>query len=232
MTSIHSYKSSQSGNALIFILIAVVLLGGLTMLLTRSSGSSDDTGDIERTQIEAGDAMRFGKSLGQAAQNLIAQGCSENTLNFDYEVAVTGYENPASPADKSCDIFDAKGAGLTWRTPSSSLSNSAYLITSANTVQGVGCDTGNATCTDLILMLPGLSQATCAQINHMVKVTNPSNAPPVDTDNLVDTTTKFTGGFTFVRSLADTGGNLTGKETGCLQTSPGNFAFYTVIIPR
>ncbi|MBN8521803.1 MAG: hypothetical protein J0L77_07910 [Alphaproteobacteria bacterium] len=232
MTSTSSYKSLQSGNALIFILIAVVLLGGLTMLLTRSSGSSEDTGEIERTQIEAGEAMRFGKSLAQSAQNLIAQGCSENTLNFDYEAAVTGYENPSSPADKSCDIFDAKGAGLTWRTVPSSLSSANYLITSANTVQGVGCDTGNATCTDLILMLPGISQTACAQINRLVKVTNPANVPPADTDNLVDTSTKFTGGYAFVRALADAGGHLTGKETGCIQTSPGNFALYTVILGR
>lgn len=223
---------SQSGNALVFVLIAVVLLGALTMMLTRSGGSSDDSGDYERMQIYASEIMRFGKDLQNGVQTLISRNCSENTLNFDYSSAATGYENAAAPSDQSCDLFSAKGTGLTWKTPPSNLTSSAYLVNAANTLSGAGCDTGNSTCTDLALWVTGLSVDACVQINQMLNVTNPSNAPPADSDNLVDTTTKFTGSYGFVRAVADAGSVISGKDAACIQTSAGNYAFYYVILKR
>jgi hypothetical protein len=189
-------------------------------------------GDFERGQLYTTDVMRFAKSMSNAAQMLIGQSCSENTINFDYDAAVTGYENAGAPADNSCDIFNAKGAGLTWKIPPANLSTSAYMITSANTVLGAGCDAGTSTCTDLILILPGISLATCIQINNTLKVTNPSNAPPVDTNNNVNTTTKFTGSYTYAQTISDSGSVLSGKDAACIQTAAGLYAFYYVLLKR
>jgi type II secretory pathway pseudopilin PulG len=222
----------QSGNALVIVLVAVALLAALTMMMTRSGSSTDDTGDIERAQIYASEVMRFGKTLQNGAQTLITRGCSESTLNFDYSSAVTGYENASAPGDGSCDLFGEKGAGLVWRTPPAGLTASAYVITAANTMLGAGCDTGSATCTDLVLFVPGVSVDACTQINRMLKVTNPADIPPADSDNLVDTATKFTGSYTFVRAVADAGSLISGKDAACIQTSAGNYAFYSVILKR
>ena len=226
-----THRTNESGNALWFILLGVVLLGLLTAMLSRSSGTTEDTGDVERIQISASEVMRFGKSLQNAAQSLISRGCSENTINFDYDTAVTGYENVSSPPDNSCDLFNAKGAGMTWDSAPPDISSSAYIITAANVVTGAECDTANAQCTDLIVLLPGISESTCLQINRMLKVTNPANIPPADNDNAVNTT-PFTGSFAFLEDITDAGAVLAGKDAACIATGVGTYAFYYVMLKR
>ena len=72
----------QNGNALWFILLAIALLGLLTAVMTRSSGTDNDTGSYEKNQIAANEILQYAKSIENAVQNLLARGCSENDISF------------------------------------------------------------------------------------------------------------------------------------------------------
>ena len=73
---------NQSGNILLFILIAILLIGLLTVSLTRSSNQSNDTGDYEQNVIAANKLLAYTKSMQIATQTLLQRGCGENDISF------------------------------------------------------------------------------------------------------------------------------------------------------
>ena len=226
-------RHHEKGNALWLIIIAIFLLGGLTVMLTRSSGTSDETGDFEKTQIKVTELMRYANSLATAVQSLKFNGkCSENEISFDNSTVV-GYTNGSAPTDDSCSVFKVKGGGQTWRSPPEGINDgSQWIITGANKVAGVGCDTAVAGCSELLLLLPGLTEAACLRVNSLMKTSNPSNAPPNDADSTIDTTL-FQGAFSATETISDSGGALNGKETGCIDSDgSGANVFYSTLLKR
>lgn len=220
-------RHNERGNALWFILLAIVLLAGLTVLMSRSSSTTDEAGDFERAQIKASEVMRVAKDFELGTQRLKSQGCSENELNFDYAPAVTGYEN-TTRADGSCDLFNGNGAGLVWREPPPEMSSSTWFISGENRVEDVGCDSAADRCVDLIVMLPNVSLSGCLRINTLLGVTNPAGAPPADND--IELATKFQGTFNDSEEISAT--ELAGKPSGCFDAGSGNYVFYHTLIKR
>lgn len=224
---------TETGNALWYILIAIILLAALTVMLTRTSTTSEETGSYERQEIKIAEMLRYAKGMEQAVNRLQSQGCSENDISFEQAV-VAGYSNPGSPVNKSCHIFEPEGTGLQWQDPPENINDgSTWFIGAANVVTGVGCDTASAACTDLLLILPNVTEATCLRINALNGVANPGGAPPEDNDNSIETTTKFTGSFAQSDTIADTDGELYGQETACVAETAGTtHLFYKVLLKR
>jgi len=225
-------RQDERGSALWFILIAIVLLGSLTVMLSRTSDSSNETGDYEQTQISISKMMRYSNSLKTAVETLRSRGCSENDLTFDNAV-VAGYSNLNAPTDNSCHIFDTRGAGLTWNSPAGEVNDgSEWIITSGNTVIDVGCNTASVACTDLLLILPNVTLNNCIRINNLLEVENPSGAPPVDTNNTVETSALFDGSFAYSEAIVAADDVLDRVETACIEGSVGNYLFYDVLLRR
>jgi hypothetical protein len=113
-------KKTQKGNALWFILIAIFLLGMLTMLITRTSGTSEDTGNVEGASIKASEIIAYFNTLQAGVSKLMANGCSESNLSFGntfykWEDGSTPWNDatyPKAPINKSCHLFDVNGAGI------------------------------------------------------------------------------------------------------------------------
>ena len=75
-------KSNEKGNALWFILVAIVLLTSLTILLTRSGSSVNQSGDFERLQIQASQLLRYAKGVEEAVRTMQTRGISESDISF------------------------------------------------------------------------------------------------------------------------------------------------------
>jgi len=232
---------SSSGNALWFILLAIVLLGALTIMLSRSSSVSDEAGDVERRQITVDEIMRSAKGIEFAVRNLQGRGCSENQISFE-NAFVGGYSNPSAPTDGSCHIFRPEGAGLTYKPANASLwldtADSAKAIygqwhlAGHTAVQGIGGDS----VPELVLSLPYVRRDLCIQINKSLNLTNPSDLPPVQ-GNAFQVAQylllPFVGTFTLATSIDSTGnGVLTGVSAACTTGADGDDIYYHVIIPR
>ncbi|HOO82886.1 MAG TPA: hypothetical protein PK513_10340, partial [Alphaproteobacteria bacterium] len=73
---------TERGNVLWFILIAVALLAALTMVLSRSGSTVDQSGDIEQQRVKASQILRTAKSIEAGIQQMRLRGVSENDMSF------------------------------------------------------------------------------------------------------------------------------------------------------
>ena len=162
---------NQKGNALWFILVAIGLLGLLTVVLSRSGSSTNETGSFERNVIQANEILSYAKNVKNAVQSLLARGCSENDLSFWHDSNDDGTEDASddyfntinnstipNDHDSSCYIFDVAGAGMTWNTRYEELIFASLTnITNLRTTRD-----------DLILMINEIDQNTCEALNNVI----------------------------------------------------------------
>lgn len=236
----------QNGNALIFILIAIALLGLLTVTLSRSGDSTNDTGDFEQNQIIASEILAYAKSIENAVQSLLARGCSENELSFENDV-VAGYENPNSPADNSCHIFDTAGAGMTYQAPNEDwLDNNFSEKPDFNTnvfnghlhiTNKLDLNTNDVSKKELLIVTPYLKDSVCAQINTISNANIASaNPPKEDNTTAINFFVKYTGTFSVGADIDANGSDLDLNVfrdvlSGCTRPSDenSNMMFHTLI---
>ncbi len=231
-------RSQEKGNALWFILIAVVLLALLTGILSRSGSSVDQSGDVEQLRIKAGQIFRTVKGIEAAIQQMKLRGLSENDISFENTVTAVDYTNANCTVSK-CKIFDSAGGGQTYRDPPSSTNDgSEWIFTGAKNV-GTAADpvgtTAAASGNDLLILLPAIRQNLCEQINKELGVTNPSSAPPVDTTGIATTafTGSFPGGGPTVLDGDPAAFELNGHAAGCfLDDAASTYYFYHVLLTR
>ncbi len=161
--------NTQKGNALWFILVAIALLGLLTVMMSRSSSTSNETGNYEQGVIFANEILSYAKGMENAVQGLLARGCSENEISFQ-NAMIAGYSNTISPTDNSCHVFNPAGAGMTLLTPNENWLDSSesggfnfgdFVFSSTNTVTNLEDNKD-----ELIILLEWLNQSTCEAINN------------------------------------------------------------------
>ncbi len=231
----HKYKR-QSGNVLWFILIAVALLGMLTMVLTRSGSTVDQSADIEQLRITAGQLLGYSKSIEAAVQNMKLRGISERDISFQNPTTATDYTN-ANCLDNACRIFHVDGAGLTYRNFAGANDGSDWIFTGANnvgTTAGPVGSTAAVTGNDLIMLLPNVNQTLCIQINRDLSVGTAGTLP---IDDEIDTAafigTYAPGGPTILEGDT-TNLELNRKNAGCFidANDSNKIYFYQVLLAR
>lgn len=244
-------RKNSNGNALWLILIMIALLGFLTAVISRSSGTVDQAGSFEQNRISASKILNTAKSLETAVQQLLNNGCSENEISFENST-VSGYTNAGSPSDERCNVFAAAGAGLSYQKPLTQWLDKAqsaqsgyqeWVFTAGNYIVGVETGTdalgdADASNKELAVMLPYVNETLCKALNDLAGVSNPSGAPPQD-NGTAALSPKYTGSFTAGESIQDTASGtdaLDGKETGCFEgggtPATGTYHFYHVLIAR
>ena len=238
---------AESGNVLIFVLIAIALLGGLTALLSRSGSSTNETGDYEQTSIAVSDMLRYVNGLERAVDQLRQRGCSENQLSFQYDADSDGdyndtgetpnYHNTNAPADLSCHIFHQNGGGQTWEdSPSGTDLN--YRIISTSLINQVPDPTVSAGNNELLIYVGGFDLEACNEINRQADKS--LSTPPTHNGSSFLGTTVFTGSLGSGGSALDCNdgtGDCIGIKTACLNTNSTNaheepYIFYHVLLAR
>lgn len=219
-------NSTQRGNALWFILVGVALLGALTIILSRSGSTVDQTGDFEQRSIQINRMLRYAKSIEAAVQEMRLRGVSENEISFQNTVTTADYTNANcdDTADRNfpdCMVFDVGGAGLSYQdAPEGINDGSEWIFNARNIVDGVGDNTK----TDLIMVLTNVRDTICTQINREL---DESFGGPENGVNLEPFAGQYLTGQTI--NFAD------GRRTGCLQYDNGTITaplFYYVLIER
>lgn len=232
----------ESGNALWFILIAIVLLGALTILLSRSGSSVSQSGDVEQARVLAGQVMRYAKGLESAIQQMKMRGVSESDLSFENGDTATDYTNATCAVD-DCRIFVSGGGGQSYiKPPAGTNDGSEWIFTAANNVGTAAYPVGttaSGTGNDIVMLLPGASRDMCIQINKDLDI-GTAGTIPVDETGI--TLTPFTGDFpaSLVTIDADAAPfELDGHTAGCFADGLGTPAltddiiyFYYVLLAR
>ncbi|MEM7618766.1 MAG: hypothetical protein AAF244_05250 [Pseudomonadota bacterium] len=157
----------QRGNVLWLIMVAIVLLGAVTMVLTRSGTTVDQSGDVEQQRIRAGKILRYAKSLESGIQNMRLRGISESEISFENPDTATDYKNADcdDAADRNfpdCLLFDVQGQGLLYTDPYAGVNDgSEWIFTGANNVGSTADPIGTTaarTGNDLVMLLPSSSK--------------------------------------------------------------------------
>ena len=160
-------------------------------------------------------------------------------LCFDHSSwGVNDYDHSGCTDDYN-KIFSPTGAGLTWASaPSDAMDSSAspdnlWHIYGDNEVNLIGTTCGSSACADIILVLDELTQSVCMKINDRLEISNPSSAPPVDSDI---GTTRYVGSIGYAETIGDEAGGepLQGQSAGCFQKTdtPAKYTFYKVLLSQ
>jgi len=205
-------RQSERGNALWFILIAIVLIGLLTAVLSRSGSNVDQTGNVEQQRIKISQMMRYVKGVETAIQTMKMNGISESDLSFTED----GTDN-TNCTTNACIVFHVEGGGISPQAPPSGISTSGagWRYVATNDVQNIG-----TSASDLILVLEDVNDSYCTQINRVLDVTQGADDATVDF-------TDFAGTYANTQVIENSGG----QSAGC-QISGGENFFYQVLVVR
>lgn len=235
---IRSIKQNQRGNVLWFILIAVVFVGLLTMVLTRSSSNVEQTGDREQNRIKSGQVLRYAKSIEAAVQDMRIKLISESDISFENDGTEIDYYNPNCEIN-DCRVFDVGGAGLVYRDPPPGLNDgSEWIFTGANNVGSEDNPVGTTSSrsgNDLIMLMPNANKDFCIELNRQLNIESSDDIP---SDEGGIETTEFTGTYASALNIIDGDPSpfeLDNQNAGCFidQTAdPDVIYFYYVLLAR
>ncbi|MGM0423221.1 MAG: hypothetical protein ACQEQL_09025, partial [Pseudomonadota bacterium] len=110
-TAVKENMSSQKGNALFLILIAVALFAALSYAVTQSGR---DAAGIEEEQelLDAGVAQQCEGAVNHAIKRVkTLNGCQPDQISYEIEGGIN--VNDDAPADESCHLFRENGGGAT-----------------------------------------------------------------------------------------------------------------------
>lgn len=214
------YRSSESGNIFLYVLIAIVLFASLTFILSRGQNSGDKT-ILDQANLQ-NTLQRLTTYVGDVSQSWVQMKDTGSDLDkLDLTLPTDGTFNTAPTIHK---IFHPDGGGVLYN----SMDDSLFY---ANTTTPVGwkfvlvnADFSPTSATDFLMTYVNISKKLCAKINLSIR----NNA------TIPTTTVNFTN--TFVAGSAPlTEANCSDCKTYpslCIEDGSGTYAFYNMIDMR
>ncbi|MEM6780667.1 MAG: hypothetical protein AAF569_02265 [Pseudomonadota bacterium] len=237
-------RHKESGNVFVFILLGVILFGALIYTFTSSGQQGISSLTKKEAELAANEMLNYARIVEQTVNRLRAGGCAESQISFNNSV-VSGYSNPNSPVDGSCEVFNQNGGGLTWQTPSETWLDSQYSaeteygewnFSHKNCVGNLGavpCAQDTPSAVDLLIQLPLIKSEICESINKKVGGPIPLvDATAAHRYELAD------GDYTEPSTTTIIAAGISGKTTACFgadNAAPipdGAPTFYHVLIIR
>ncbi len=223
------------------ILLAVVLVGALTIAIqgtTRPEGASISP---EQLVIDVTAVQRYASELERAVLYIVTQnGQSQDDIRFAHFDAHADYGNLAADADPVEQVFHQDGGGATYRAPPAGINDgSAWEFYGTTHAPQVGSSRS-----DLIAVLPNVTQDFC---NHLNTINGQTGAQPADPGAVAASTTnagscvhggavaRFGNGVGFYATAGTmneaTFTKLPAKQ-GCVACDGPAYHFYHVIYAR
>ncbi len=230
-------QQTQSGNAFIYVLIAIALFAALAYTFTRSGqqGSSDISN--QEASLTASEILSYAQRVEDAVNRVRTKNrCSENEISFE-NATVSGYTNASAPVSQKCHIFETAGGNISWMSFFTSQSNYQGLLgfTGRQNVPDIG-STSNS---ELILKVRDIPLETCIQINKLLQHDTFTTAAMLDGDAAVRVNQqcptslapcKFAGNFFNTYALEGEIEDTSGINSMCIRE--GVYTYYHVLLAR
>ncbi len=231
------FMSDEKGGVIVWILVMVALFAALSYAVSQGSRGGASNLTEKQAQLAATEILGYASQVKNAVRQLQINGCDDTEISFD-QAFVSGYSNPNSPSDNSCDIFSVNGGSIRYEAPNANwLDNTkssdeeygAWLFTNDVEVLNIG----NQPDAELLITLPYLEKQICLQANNLLDVDNPADEAPAD-DGFDFTSIKFIGAYANNHAIADDGGatELLNKAAACYLDDNNFYTFYQVLIAR
>ncbi len=228
--------NSQRGNVLVIILIAVALFAALSFVVSNMMRGGASIGR-EKSGIYASEILTYAQSLSEAVRMVrISNGCEDTDISFENNI-VAGYEHSPVATD-DCKIFHSSGGGVSYIKPSPDVNEGLdWMFTGDNDGYDIGTQCDNASCADLIAILPEVSSDICIEINKKLNISSANNYMTQEDDSFA--VVPFQDTYSYSARISDNAGlaALNGKYSGCFEgkdspQSAGKYYFYQVLLAR
>ena len=199
----------QSGNAVVWALIAIALFAALTATIMSNSRNSTAIMSDEEARSYAKQVLAYGNDVKAGVQRLKLRGCDPTEISFESSHD-SNYVNPNAPGNKKCHVFDVNGANVGWES-SSVLKHGPYFMGIAE-ITGAG-DPGIS---ELILFAE-VDQSVCKEINKLLGGVETPETDDISGVAYTQNASKFKGSYVdSTGEIADTTAWREGKTAGCI----------------
>lgn len=203
-------RDNERGNLFFYLFLVVILFGALTFAIAQSGRGSATAVTDEQTRLNATEIIDFSETVAKATGLLRLRGTTLAQLRFATAELPAADYNPAPVADSVNKVFDPEGGGAIYRHPPSGALKTAgveYAFLGGLEFAGIGTTCGTGACTDLAMVLPGITKSTCDSINRLASVDTTETTP------ILDLSSKFSGTMSYASTIS--GAALSGKAFGC-----------------
>jgi len=214
---------AQSGNVLVYVLIAVALLAALSYAVTRSSRSGAvEAISEERVQFAALELIDYTSLLNQTISFLQSRGCRDEEISFENDFSSANYSNANAPSDETCHVFSLQGGAMNYNNDYDQMFTGSYIISGSEP--------------DLIVDIR-VGLETCQQINDLLNINAGTGEPPTDK---LSAGVAFQGDYTLASTASSNQRIVNGiyreHGAGC-RTNSGTgssavFKYHTTLISR
>lgn len=240
-------KSNQSGNVFVIILIGVVLFGALGFTFSRSANKGTGNLTKQQAKVAAQEILSYANLVEGAVDRVRRKGCSENEISFENNV-VSDYENPNSPIDKSCNVFDENGGKISYLEPNGNWLDKTYSLESLHKklyfpshscIQDLGSESGDCKSdgeknNELIIIFPYIQKNICHEIQNLLYETK--DIPKDQVNMWPPAENKYTGNFVSGTAISGSLNENNGKESYCMEgdntPTSNTYHFYHVLLAR
>lgn len=240
-------RTSENGNVIFYIFIAIALLGALSFAVTQSFRSGGKNLSEDRAQLAATEVMAYGDAIAKSVAQLRLRGIPEYGISFAHPSANATYGTYDSTPRS--EIFNPQGGGVLYRKAPDIAGSGApltYNFVGAYAIDGLGLTgctlptNAPAECSELLLVVQGLRLEVCQMINHLLGLGEKTDTPPAEAS--LPTTPLFVGNnsgtpnpYTYADTIGDDGGSaaLSGQTAGCYYNAGStSYVYYQVLITR
>lgn len=227
-SSLPSYdKPRQSGNVMVYILIALALIAALTVALSRQSDTGGDDLSHEQAEILSAQAMGYVTTVANIVNQMVITGIEPQDIDFVRPDA-SAYNTPPHWQK----IFHPDGGGLILQTAGSSL----FPSSTATPAPGWYLGRFNniiwtpSSAPDIILAAHNIPEGVCARINR--KITGSADIPTISARPLADyfVDASVSGGGSNSPLTVSACAECEERAALCVADGPRTqFTFYTII---
>lgn len=219
--------AAEGGNAMIYVLLALALIG----ILTASLVSQDSTGgdDLSKDQVtfQMNEILTYASDAQASVDRMIMGGVDAGSIDFVLPNATS-----FNTAPNGAKLFHPQGGGLSYKTADPA------IFTYPTSYPGKGWNIGRfnnvewtpTTAQDIVLSASGISADVCAAINK--KITGSSTVPGIAsvTATLIPYAVSGTTNINFTNAACAT---CVGKPALCISnTGVSTWTFYSILEAR
>ncbi len=214
----------ERGNVLFMILLAIVVLGALTMAISQNSTEQSDVIPRQTQDDQINRMLTYASALGSALQQMVVSGENPLTLYSSLSLLKPG-DAGFETSPNNLKIYHPLGGGITYQSASSPDTNAIatnFNINAGSIITGVGATN---TIGDIVFVATVSSAAYCARINQILY-----NSAAVPTMNSATFTSLFTNNTT----VTVNGGNCAScvnMKQYCVTNGSGAWGFYAALLP-
>ncbi|MBU6234213.1 MAG: hypothetical protein KGQ41_00060 [Alphaproteobacteria bacterium] len=218
-------KSRESGNVLLYVLIAVVLFGLLSFAMTKQNGDDSMAGSVAegKARFRGEDLLNYATNIRTAIEQMVVM---QNVLPTEVNFIKPSDAN-YNTAPHTAKVFHPVGGGINVMNPADEAYQSGSAKRGWVVQQGTNVVWTQTAASDIILTFLDIDSKACGEINR--RLYKDATIPTTT----VNTEAAFVnGGGNDADFLTADCPSCNQRNSFCIKDSAGAYVFYNIVYAR